>query len=104
MTEQPRTLLQGYEVKTKGDAFMVSFHDVSDAVTFCLHIQLALLTVEWPSEVISLDSDAVRIEKDRHGRVIRRGIRCSLSACFSSFLGGAYGRPLLIPRLKDRSL
>ncbi|KAJ3412756.1 cysteinyl-tRNA synthetase [Chytridiales sp. JEL 0842] len=42
----------GYEVKTEGDAFMVSFQDVLSAVEWCLTAQLELRNVEWPQEIL----------------------------------------------------
>jgi class 3 adenylate cyclase/predicted ATPase/tetratricopeptide (TPR) repeat protein len=42
----------GYEVKTEGDAFMVSFASVSDAVEFCLDAQDRLHNADWPEYVL----------------------------------------------------
>lgn len=47
------TKLGGYEVKTEGDAFMVSFQTVSSALEFCLTVQGELLKVNWPSEILN---------------------------------------------------
>eukprot|EP01060_Flectonema_neradi_P026834 TRINITY_DN3625_c0_g1_i3.p1 TRINITY_DN3625_c0_g1~~TRINITY_DN3625_c0_g1_i3.p1 ORF type:complete len:1090 (+),score=205.05 TRINITY_DN3625_c0_g1_i3:481-3270(+) len=41
----------GYEVKTIGDAFMVSFSNGPDAVRFCLKTQEAFVKQNWPSEL-----------------------------------------------------
>ncbi|PVZ97966.1 hypothetical protein BB558_006049 [Smittium angustum] len=45
----------GYEVKTEGDAFMVSFSTVTKALNWCLSVQLAFLHLNWPQEI--LDSE-----------------------------------------------
>ena len=42
----------GYEVKTEGDAFMVSFSSVTSAVLWCYTVQLELLRADWPVELI----------------------------------------------------
>jgi predicted ATPase/class 3 adenylate cyclase len=43
----------GYEVKTQGDSFMVSFPSVEDAVQWCLATQEALLHAPWPEEILA---------------------------------------------------
>ncbi|KAI8822208.1 uncharacterized protein EV422DRAFT_566644 [Fimicolochytrium jonesii] len=43
----------GYEVKTEGDAFMVSFQNVIQAVEWCLTVQGELLSIDWPAEILS---------------------------------------------------
>eukprot|EP00775_Hariotina_reticulata_P012686 gene12686-12816_t len=42
----------GYEVTTEGDAFLVAFHDPTDAVCYCLAVQVALQSVEWSEELL----------------------------------------------------
>ncbi|KAJ3272073.1 cysteinyl-tRNA synthetase, partial [Borealophlyctis nickersoniae] len=50
----------GYEVKTEGDAFMVSFQNVLQAVEWCLTVQGELLTMEWPAEILACpDGDEI---------------------------------------------
>lgn len=44
----------GYEVKTEGDAFMISFSSVLSAVEWCTKAQEELLTLDWPNEIIYL--------------------------------------------------
>ncbi|KAJ9450158.1 Adenylate cyclase [Diplonema papillatum] len=45
-------LFQGYEVRTEGDAFMVAFQEVSQALNWCIYIQRALLEAEWPEALL----------------------------------------------------
>eukprot|EP00026_Physarum_polycephalum_P000640 Phypoly_transcript_00641.p1 GENE.Phypoly_transcript_00641~~Phypoly_transcript_00641.p1 ORF type:complete len:1297 (+),score=194.44 Phypoly_transcript_00641:293-4183(+) len=40
--------LDGYEVKTEGDAFMIAFSDPIAATNFCLRAQMELLSSSWP--------------------------------------------------------
>ena len=46
--------LDGYEIKTIGDAFMVAFTLPETAVTFGLLVQERLLHAEWPSQLQSV--------------------------------------------------
>jgi adenylate cyclase len=62
----------GYEVKTEGDAFMVSFPTVTSALLWCLTTQLELLREDWPQEI--LDSDEGREILDSRGEVLYRGL------------------------------
>jgi len=41
----------GYEVKTEGDAFFISFERPEDAIRFCFKIQNELLNVPWPERL-----------------------------------------------------
>ena len=41
----------GYEVKTIGDAFMISFSNKIDAITFCLKTQEEFVKQKWPSDL-----------------------------------------------------
>ncbi|KAJ9461723.1 Adenylate cyclase [Diplonema papillatum] len=62
----------GYEVKTEGDAFMVSFSSAVDAVNWCLKVQLELLNLAWPDGLlrhkdcaeISVEADSPRSASD----------------------------------------
>ena len=62
----------GYEVKTEGDAFMVSFPTVTSALLWCLTVQLELLREDWPQEI--LDSEEGREILDSRGEVLYRGL------------------------------
>ncbi|CAG8543027.1 9497_t:CDS:10, partial [Racocetra fulgida] len=64
----------GYEVKTEGDAFMVSFPTVASALLWCLTVQIELLKADWPQEII--DSDDGKEVFDRHDKdlLIYRGL------------------------------
>ncbi|CAJ0635451.1 9952_t:CDS:10 [Entrophospora sp. SA101] len=63
----------GYEVKTEGDAFMVSFPTVTSALLWCLTVQVQLLEVDWPQEIIDLD-DGKEIYGGRDNDMIYRGL------------------------------
>ncbi|RKO93529.1 hypothetical protein BDK51DRAFT_29303, partial [Blyttiomyces helicus] len=43
----------GYEVKTEGDAFMVSFQNILHAIEWCLVVQGELMAVDWPQEILT---------------------------------------------------
>jgi len=71
-------IIGGYEVKTEGDAFMVSFPTATSALLWTFAVQQALLEVPWPSEVLSsvlgqeiYDNDSNLIFK---GLSVRMGI------------------------------
>eukprot|EP00759_Apiculatamorpha_spiralis_P056879 PhF_6_TR8320/c0_g2_i1/m.12930 len=48
-------MFNGYEVKTEGDAFMVTFGSTLDALNWCLSCQVKLLTMPWPQELQKFD-------------------------------------------------
>ena len=62
----------GYEVKTEGDAFMVSFPTVTAALLWCLTVQIELLREEWPQEI--LDSQEGKEVLSSTGEVLYRGL------------------------------
>ncbi|KAI8459997.1 hypothetical protein BY996DRAFT_4575209, partial [Phakopsora pachyrhizi] len=62
----------GYEVKTEGDAFMVSFPSVTSALLWCFTVQLELLREDWPQEI--LDSEDGKEIYDSNGILCYRGL------------------------------
>lgn len=75
----------GYEVKTEGDAFMVSFPTVASAVLWCFICQLMLLQEDWPSEILDCeDGKEVFDENDQliyRGLWVRMGIHWGFPVC-----------------------
>ncbi|CDK25685.1 unnamed protein product [Kuraishia capsulata CBS 1993] len=66
-------IVGGYEVKTEGDAFMVSFPTVTSALMWCFSVQSNLLTTpEWPAEILASEHGSEI--KDKHGNVVFRGL------------------------------
>lgn len=74
----------GYEVKTEGDAFMVSFPTATSALLWCFAIQTALLDVDWPQEI--LNSVNCQPLYDKENNIIFRGL--------SVRMGTHWGEPL----------
>ncbi|KAF2724254.1 PP2C-domain-containing protein [Polychaeton citri CBS 116435] len=65
-------IIGGYEVKTEGDAFMVAFPTVTSALLWCFKIQVELLEVAWPQEILnSVHGEEVQ---DADGNLIFRGL------------------------------
>jgi class 3 adenylate cyclase len=65
----------GYEVKTEGDAFLVSFHSAEDAVHFALLLQLEMMSIEWPEELFSHPACAPVQDPRDQSHLIYNGIR-----------------------------
>lgn len=65
-------IVGGYEVKTEGDAFMVSFPSPSSALLWCFNVQQQLLTADWPIEI--LETDQCFEVTDNKGNLIYRGL------------------------------
>jgi adenylate cyclase len=65
-------IIGGYEVKTEGDAFIVSFPSVTSAILWCFTCQLQLLTEDWPREILEC-SDGREVF-DSYGELIARGL------------------------------
>ncbi|KAJ7484797.1 adenylate cyclase [Mycena galericulata] len=77
----------GYECKTEGDSFFCVFPTVFAAVWWCLTIQVALLEVAWPQDILEC-ADGKEIY-DEQGRLIygglsmRIGIHCGAPLCLT---------------------
>jgi len=71
----------GYEVKTEGDAFMLTFHDVPAAVKFSLAVQEQLLRAEWPEEILVYEGDADEVHAT-DGALVWRGLRVRMGIHF----------------------
>lgn len=67
----------GYEVKTEGDSFLVSFDSPIDACNFCLKAQLSLLKCKWPDKLSSFDETSELTYETAEGKniVIWKGLR-----------------------------
>ncbi|KAF4316509.1 hypothetical protein BBO99_00008664 [Phytophthora kernoviae] len=66
----------GYEITTAGDAFQLAFHNVPDAINYCLEVQLQLLHVKWPSELEGLvPSVKTEVAIGLKPQLLFRGIR-----------------------------
>ncbi|KAK1755110.1 adenylate cyclase [Echria macrotheca] len=77
----------GFEVKTEGDAFMVSFPTATSALLWCFAVQNSLLNVNWPDEM--LKSVSCQPIYDRDNKVIFKGL--------SVRMGIHWGEPLAEP-------
>ncbi|KAI9781897.1 MAG: cysteinyl-tRNA synthetase [Peltula sp. TS41687] len=65
-------IIGGYEVKTEGDAFMVSFPTATSALLWCFTVQSQLLEIEWPPEILNSVHGQEVLDSD--GNVIFRGL------------------------------
>ncbi|GMM35626.1 adenylate cyclase [Saccharomycopsis crataegensis] len=65
-------IVGGYEVKTEGDAFMVSFPTPISALIWCCNVQLQLLSMDWPLEI--LESSQCCEINDSKNEIIYRGL------------------------------
>ncbi|ORY02907.1 hypothetical protein K493DRAFT_384979, partial [Basidiobolus meristosporus CBS 931.73] len=76
----------GYEVKTEGDAFMVSFPTVSSALRWCLTVQLQLLQADWPQEILNSEDGREIFAPGLTNELLYRGL--------SVRMGLHYGKPV----------
>ncbi|KAJ6526967.1 adenylate cyclase [Mycena vulgaris] len=78
-------LCGGYEVKTEGDSFMCSFPTALAAVWWCMTVQVELLNVPWPLEILECaDGKAIYDDEGRmiaRGLSVRMGIHCGAPLC-----------------------
>lgn len=65
-------LIGGYEVKTEGDAFMVSFPTATSALLWCFSCQSHLLELPWPTEILETIHCQEKYDSDQN--VIFRGL------------------------------
>lgn len=77
-------IIGGYEVKTEGDAFMVSFATASAALLWCFTCQQQLLEAPWPTEILECETGLETLDPDQN--VIFRGL--------SVRMGIHWGRPV----------
>jgi adenylate cyclase len=63
---------RGYEVKNEGDAFMVVFETVGDAVRWGMSVQEHLLEADWPQEILNNPIASPVAGPD--GRLLYRGL------------------------------
>lgn len=75
-------IVGGYEVKTEGDAFMVSFPSPTSALLWCFNVQHQLLTEDWPTEI--LETDQCCEVTDGKGNVIFRGLSVRMGVHWGS--------------------
>ncbi|KAJ9157391.1 Adenylate cyclase [Pleurostoma richardsiae] len=78
-------LIGGFEVKTEGDAFMVSFPTATSALLWCFAVQMQLLDITWPSEMLNSVSCQPTYDKDNNlifrGLSVRMGIHWGEPLC-----------------------
>ncbi|KAJ7090876.1 adenylate cyclase [Mycena belliarum] len=78
-------LCGGYEVKTEGDSFMCSFPTALAAVWWCMTVQVELLSVPWPLEILECaDGKSTYDEEGQliaRGLSVRMGIHCGAPLC-----------------------
>src|SRR4051812_24864330 len=73
----------GYEVKTEGDAFMVSFATVTSALLWSFSVQLALLSCEgWPTEILRSPQCAEVYSEDDDRTLLFRGLSVRMGIHF----------------------
>ncbi|CAK4234833.1 unnamed protein product [Aphanomyces euteiches] len=82
----------GYEITTAGDSFQLAFHNIADAVAYCLDVQEQLLLEPWPTEfvessmpgsatILAPKSNVLKRTKTLfHGVRVRMGIHASDAA------------------------
>ena len=66
----------GYELLVRGDAFLVVFHSVSDALSWALQVQLDLMEAAWPAESHNVTAGTQQEFGRYNGLRVRMGIHC----------------------------
>ena len=68
----------GWELYVRGDAFVIGFHNVLDALSFSMDVQDMLLEADWPSELVGLLGSTMDVLGTEgmlfHGLRVRMGI------------------------------
>ncbi|KAI0644684.1 hypothetical protein C8Q79DRAFT_1001946 [Trametes meyenii] len=75
---------RGYEVKTEGDAFMCSFPTTLAALWWCMSVQMELLKLPWPLEILECEDGKEIVDKEiviARGLSLRMGIHCGQPVC-----------------------
>ncbi|KAG9406485.1 PH domain leucine-rich repeat-containing protein phosphatase 2 [Aphanomyces cochlioides] len=82
----------GYEITTAGDSFQLAFHNIADAVAYCLDVQEQLLLQPWPAAFVdshmpgsaTILAPRLNVLKRQkaifHGLRVRMGIHASTPA------------------------
>lgn len=65
-------IVGGYEVKTEGDSFMVSFPSAPSALLWCFNVQNQLLVEDWPQEILATNEGCE--VTDNSDNIIFRGL------------------------------
>ncbi len=65
------------QVTTEGDTFIVAFHNPMDAVSWALHVQLALLQVAWPA--VLLQHPLAKQDFGSDGKLLFKGLRVRMA-------------------------
>ena len=66
----------GYELLVRGDAFLVAFHSVSDALSWALQVQLDLVNASWPQDSHNVTPGTMQEFGRYNGLRVRMGIHC----------------------------
>lgn len=78
-------IVGGYEVKTEGDAFMVSFPLPTLALLWCFNVQNQLLVEDWPLEILETDQCCAVTDADDNvifrGLLVRMGVHWGSPVC-----------------------
>ncbi|KAK7893023.1 hypothetical protein LTR67_007261 [Exophiala xenobiotica] len=78
-------IIGGYEVKTEGDAFMVSFPTVTSALLWSFSCQSHLLELPWPQEILETVHCQEKLDSDHNviyrGLSVRMGIHWGQPVC-----------------------